>query len=787
MGLVTPLARTPAEHALFVRAEVGPPAPGGFVDEDGEPIPVTYCPWLGARPAVAERLRILASLAFEDALRPLDRAANGRASVPVAVLVVSSAPRTGLSEADRDALEAALAPAAVDRTALQLTGEAGFFEGLVLAESLLESGEVRAVAVVAADSLVAPATIAEHRRLGSTPWDADLPRSAEGAAAVLLTTSAFAREKELDVLATVRHAATRRGQAGDDDDEMVDGAAMTVLLRGLPGACWPLGASFGQHGVGALRQREWDIAAARCAGTFEESCALVSLESAIGSLGAASGAASFVHGIAVHRLGAWPVEDTPRAEAPFLAWAISREGVRGIAAATMGEGSHAASCLRPRPLRLQAALREDDPADLSMSTTPAIDPRDQELGGFGVALGGSRGEADAVAIDPERADPVPIGDHYASVMADCLARMAMLARHRDERPLREREGIEARLQAQVDAIVEARASVADMLAFWNDEAEDDPSVTWAVVFTLGSIEGRTSLGGTRELVHAFPEDADLHALLAADALSAAPHPDRAELADDLLRSAHPLARAVAVELQSRLGLLGMEAALGVLDDAHPAPKAAALRALARLPELDAALPRVRACLGLDDPSVAWEAARALTLAGQRDAYLDVRDGGPLAARLGSKAVEILVLDGALDDVATMQRLVRRVPLSAEVLSAVARFGHPAAWAFLVHGLDRPELADDAHRALVTLFGPLVTGEHEHDPAAWREALRRTEIPEGTRWRRGQPWSAQVVLAECASGELSRREIELRQDELRARTGRPASADLAVWGSAATSS
>jgi hypothetical protein len=776
MGLVTPLARTPAEHALFVRAEVGPPAPGGFVDEDGEPIPVAYCPWLGARLAVAERLRILASLAFEDALRPLDRAANGRAGVPVAVLVVSSAPRTGLSEADRDALEAALAQAAVDRTALQLTGEAGFFEGLVLAEGLLESGEVRAVAVVAADSLVAPATIAEHRRLGSTPWDADLPWSAEGAAAVLLTTSAFAREKELDVLATIRHAATRRGDAGDDTDEMTDGAAMTVLLRGLPDACRPLGASFGQHGVGALRQREWDIAAARCAGEFDASCPILSLETAIGSLGAAAGAANLAYGIAVHRLGAWPGEDEPRTEAPFLAWAISRDGVRGIVAATMGGGAHAATWARPRLLRLRAAPPENDTAGLSLPTTPPIDPRERELG-----------DAGPVAIDAERADAVPVPSHYAGVIADCLERMTMLARHRDQRPLRERKGIEARLVAQVDAIVEAGVSVAELLAFWEEAAEDDPWVTWAVVFMLGSLEGPTPLAAIGELAHALPEDTDHHALIAADALRAAPHPDREELGRALLRSARPPARAVAVELLSRLGLLGMQTALDMLDDAHPAPKAAALRAVARLPEPEPALQRVRACLAHGDPSVAWEAARALTLSGERDAYLDVRDGRPLADKLGSKALEVLVLAGALDDLTTMQRLVRRVPLSAEVLSAVARFGHPAAWAFLVHGLDRPELADDAERALVTLFGPLVTGEHEHNPAAWREALRRTEIPEGTRWRRGQPWSAQVVLAECASGELSRREIELRQDELRARTGRPASADLAAWGSAATSS
>ncbi len=83
-GLVTPLARTPAEHAFFVRAEVGPAAPGAFVDEEGESIPVAYCAWLGAHLPVAERLRALGTHALRDALRPLD---TGTDRTSLAVLV----------------------------------------------------------------------------------------------------------------------------------------------------------------------------------------------------------------------------------------------------------------------------------------------------------------------------------------------------------------------------------------------------------------------------------------------------------------------------------------------------------------------------------------------------------------------------------------------------------------------------------------------------------------------------------------------------------------------------
>jgi hypothetical protein len=332
-GLVTPLARTPAEHALFIRAEVGAPAPGGFANEKGEPIPVAYCPWLGAHPAAEDRLVALAKVALADALDPLRRREGG-ARVPLAVLAISSAPRVGLGEPERKAFEAALASEVKERAVGRLTGEAGFFEGLGVAQRVLQGGAVRAVLVIAADSYVTPAYLAEYQHLGACAWDTDLPRPSEGAAAVLLTTPDFARREGVEVLATIRYAATRHGEASDENDVLVDGADLAALLRGLPGACRPIGASFGPHGGGALREREWNLAAARSVEAFDASCACLALENTVGALGAASGAANFVYGLAVHRYGAWPVEYGPRVDAPFIAWGISRNGIRGIAAAT---------------------------------------------------------------------------------------------------------------------------------------------------------------------------------------------------------------------------------------------------------------------------------------------------------------------------------------------------------------------------------------------------------------------------------------------------------------------
>jgi hypothetical protein len=99
----------------------------------------------------------------------------------------------------------------------------------------------------------------------------------------------------------------------------------------------------------------------------------------------------------------------------------------------------------------------------------------------------------------------------------------------------------------------------------------------------------------------------------------------------------------------------------------------------------------------------------------------------------------------------------------------------------VRGLERPELAEEAGRALVTLFGPLSIEKPEDAAATWRAVLEGVKIPAALRLRRGEPWSADAVLAECASGELPRRAIEVRWDELRARRRAPPGVDLSAWG------
>lgn len=328
MSMISPLGLTPAQHAFFVRAEVGPAAPGAFLDEEGETLNVAYCPWLDARLPVADRLSALGARALAGALAPLGRDPGPEA----ALFVCSAAPRTGLDAEDRSACEQALQPLLRGHRAVRLTGEAGFFQGLEAAAALLQKGPERCAAVVAVDSLVSPALLAAWKRLSTTPWEANLPRPAEAAAAVLLMLPAEARRGGHEVLATIHHSASLRGGATDDDDLIVDGAPMTALLRAAPRSGL-IGAAFGQQSIGSLRRREWGIAVARLSEAFRPDCAFVCLESAIGCVGAAAGAMSFVHGAAVNRHKAWP--DAPRESEPFLAWAISRDGTRGLCAATV--------------------------------------------------------------------------------------------------------------------------------------------------------------------------------------------------------------------------------------------------------------------------------------------------------------------------------------------------------------------------------------------------------------------------------------------------------------------
>lgn len=381
----------------------------------------------------------------------------------------------------------------------------------------------------------------------------------------------------------------------------------------------------------------------------------------------------------------------------------------------------------------------------------------------------------AVSVDPSRADPAPIADFYATIVSACADRIAMLARHRDERPLQNRTRAEERLLAQIDAVLACGpGAIRDLEAYWHARRDDEePYRIWPIVFTLASLEGSKPLLAIERVIESLPREALDKALCAADCIAASPHPHWMPLGLDLLASPHPLARVVGIEVLSRRQAFSPEQADEHLQDASPHVIAAAIRALARHPDAGLPSPRIAACLTSADPTIAAAAARALTLWGSREPCQALRSGAAIGRVLTPLAqIEILALAGSLDDVPLVQSILGRARVSPEVLRAVGRLGSAGTWSFLLHYLADSDLARAAQDALETVFGDLVPGGKEgRIPAVWREAIAQRGLDPAVRYRRGLPWSLATVASECQSGALPRAEIDRRVDELRARASR----------------
>lgn len=329
LGLVSPAGLTSTENVFFVRAGGPPPRPSPFMLASGDPAPVAFCPWIGARAPLGERLGRLAVAALYEATLPLD---DGRAldlgQAPL--FVCTSGPRPGLGDADRAGVEALAARRLGGAAPTRLEGEASAFAALSLAGDLLAGGAARAAVVLAVDSFVSAARLADRLARAPSPYAERPLTPAEGAAALVVMDPAAAEELGVPAIGRVLFAGTAQGTSTDDDDEIVDGAALTRLLRAAPASA-PIGAAFGQLEVDALRQTEWLLAAARAASRLDPEHESRCLEGEIGAVGAASGAMSLAYALALLRHGAARSERAARA--PFAAWAVSRDGARGLALA----------------------------------------------------------------------------------------------------------------------------------------------------------------------------------------------------------------------------------------------------------------------------------------------------------------------------------------------------------------------------------------------------------------------------------------------------------------------
>ena len=343
-GLVSPRGLTAAENAFTLRAAIRVTLPSPFLDAAGQPVRVGFCPWLGARMPLAERLTSMASAALAEALAPVRAAVEAhRLDLPdgaLELVVCVSPPRPELSqETIRTALAGPAIGAPPTTPVTYVVGPAAFFSGLAACASRLASGPRRVAVVLGVDSFVSVESLEQAIRAPS-PWAKQPPRPSEAAAALVLMDDAAARHAGLEPLATVASAATLVGEARDDNDLPTDGAAMTSLLRDVPPLDGPVVGVFGQNGVDSLRESEWLFASARNHLRFFPAHDRVSLENQIGRVGAAAGAAGAAYAIAAarHRTLALP----PDVRGPLLAWAISPDGARGLCALRVPDPAPAA-------------------------------------------------------------------------------------------------------------------------------------------------------------------------------------------------------------------------------------------------------------------------------------------------------------------------------------------------------------------------------------------------------------------------------------------------------------
>ncbi|MGK3986475.1 hypothetical protein WME99_25745 [Sorangium sp. So ce136] len=819
LGLVSPAGLTSAEHVFFLRAGAPPPQPSPFVLARGDALPVGFCPWLGARASLPERIGALALAALDEAIAPLDGVLDLGPS-----LLFAGTPG-GLGESERASVERLLSRRlgrGVEPN--RLPGAAAPFAALGQAAAVLGGGGPRAAVLVAADSLVSVPCLADLLARSPSPWALARPQPAEGAAALVVMDPAVAGRHRVPVLGHVLDAAVAQGASTDDDDEIVDGTALTRLLRAAPRAA-PLGAVFGQLEVDSLRQAEWLLAAARSSAQIESEHESRCLEAEIGVVGAASGLMSLVFGLAFLRHGAARAERAARA--PFAAWVISRDGVRGLAVAEAAPPRDAAAfpvamrgIPRARPLpgaRFTAAgeatdgvedeallfpddeaLVDDDEALIEEDVAPAsarsaadlekqLDALEQEsLAALAGGLDDPLARFDAAEPPPMRlvetgGDPLPIARFHRVILDDCVDAVASLARDRALRPARERPATEARILEQLDAIHATGPGCIDGLfrAIRRALAATDPFRIWAPVFALGCAEGGESLQALAAGLDALPSDARAHGRLAAEALALAPHPELPRLSALLAASASPVTRALGVELRARRGAVPPDALAALLRDPSAPVVEAAVRALGRLARPEpAVIADLRRQVRSPDAAVAWQAARVLLLWGDEDPCVAARSGQ--AVGLGAGALEVFVLGGEADDLPRMQAWLARTPVTPAVLSAIGRFGHAGAWAFLVHHLAEEVLSDAAASALEALFGERVPAAERKLPRAWRAAIAAARLDLDVRYRRGEPWRPEVVMAEWADGALPRHEIVARADELLARVRAGTPVELDGW-------
>jgi hypothetical protein len=780
IGMQSPAGACARDHAFFPRAEAPPPAPSAFVLPDERPFWVGHARFLPPSGNAADRLVALGQGALDEALASLPEEARR----DPALLLCLPAPRPGLSMQDLVFVERALAARAGAPSFVEcFVGAAGAFAALVRA---FEVGASAAV-VLGVDTFFDAAVLAAHVTRPPSPFlRAPLP-FAEGAAAIAIMKGEHARRLGIPVLADVLASACRRGRGRDDDDEPVDGEALSTLLRGMP-AAGPIRRVFGQGRVDELRSREWDCAVARNAGRFDATCVAECPEAMIGQVGAAAGAFALAQAVTSARHGMAPPG------AAFL-WSISADGTRGAALIRMEKAPEGALvALDSRSLPRQTARAplapQNAPAAEAAFDAATFDPEAllepaNDISPPDPLLPESASPAPPVRLDPARLGSVTLSAFYREIVFHCAETLALLGRDRIEAPRGRVAEVERRLLCQLDAIVAAGPrAMHDVVDFWAARPAR-PFRAFSAALALSAFAGRDAMAALERGISALPADAEAPASPLAEALLLSAHEDLVATMKTLARAEHAPSRAVALLFLGGRGELAPDLLRGSLEGSAPMVQRAAIRACERPPaaaRADWLAPLRKLCREAEGVT-AFEAARLLALWGDAEVRHGL-DEGWLIERLGARTAELLVLLGHQADGALAIRLLETMPPTPALLSAAGRLGHVELLPRLLPYLADDGLAGAAAEALATACGPAVPPARMHEAAAWREVLDALPRSAAARVRRGKPWSPAVVAEECASGDLARPALERRLDELRARLSRPDPVDVSGWWSEA---
>jgi len=855
-GLVSPLGLGATEHALFVRASVGAPPPPAFETEGGKRVRANHCGFLGAfggsaghtgialkttgaELEIAERLFRMVEIATHQALTPWE-AAFGAGSFTAGSRVGGSfaaGSPVGGSSSTGSPVGGPLALAFVAPRRAGITSEAvaetcsrvakhcqaslvqtwhdaaGAFDALKQASAWLSGGEAAAVLIAGVDSFAHPEALEEDLASAESAFCPSRPPPSEGAAAILVTRDDVCRAYALEG-ARVLECGTSMGHGNDDDDVILDGVAMTSLLRALPERQIEFVA--GQEKVDDLRARDWAIASARMARRFAGELHAINLENETGRLGAAAGVASLSFGVAALRHGIY------RALSPtahFVVWAISRDGTRGLSLLQGGArksvrenrvlvAAHTEPGLRTVereafqvsdessttedeaavPERELDALPLVPPLDvLSASNDTESDPPSPLLPPKGTALSQGPGpRADRPSSPPKtsvhlasgKGAPLPLVATYAEVVTACLDGIALAARHRALLPRDGRAREEERILAFLDALVVVPRFPSLLIAWWEEASTlPDPWKVWAPTFALACLDGQDVPEALARLWRRLPEDDAEAVAVAGEALVLGAHPNRGAWARRLSADAHPAVRAAALEALSLSGALEPDEVVRVLTlDEARSVRWVAVRAAARLPE--DRLPEDRRLDDLlrgelnkaSDGDLVWNAARALALRGNPSGYFALRYNPSVLQRLGAYVLDVLAFLGDASDASIARQVVARLGLTSKVLRGLGRYGHTGAAPMLVRALGDEDAAEDASAALVWLFGVPFEEEKITSPDAWRAWLREAPLDEATRYRFGSPYRPGCVAEAAADGSRSQADLVWLVDEANVRAG-----------------